>query len=157
MPARDPEKLRATQHRYKERNRASINARRRATYASAAELHRDRQRQYRRANAEHVNRYNAGWSAQYRAALRAEFLAVYGGRCFCCGESEPLFLQLDHTENDGAAHRREHKTGAKLLAALKRLGWPKEKYRILCANCNHGRALNGGVCPHQQRHLSNAQ
>jgi hypothetical protein len=40
---------------------------------------------------------------------------------------------------------------------LKRLGWPKEKYRILCANCNHGRALNGGVCPHQQRHLSNAQ
>lgn len=148
MTTKDPDKLKATQTRYRTNNGEKISARKRAAYAANRESERARQQAFRSANAEQVNAANALWSAGYRARLRAEFIAEYGGACACCGEREPLFLQLDHINNDGAAHRREHKTGAKLLAALKRSGWPKDRYRLLCANCNHGRALNGGVCPH---------
>jgi hypothetical protein len=151
MPSKDIEKLRAAQHRYKERHRESINARKRAIYAANAEQLRERQSEFRRANKEKVNAYNAAWSVGYRARLRAEFIAVYGGQCSCCGEAEPLFLHLDHIFDDGAEHRRQHKTGCKLLAALKREGWPKDRYRLLCANCNHGRTVNGGICPHERR------
>ena len=35
-----------------------------------------------------------------------------------------------------------------LKPSLKRQGWPKDGYQLLCANCNQGRARNGGVCPH---------
>ena len=39
---------------------------------------------------------------------------------------------------------------AVMCAVLKRLGWPRDRYQLLCANCNFGKLMNGGVCPHQQ-------
>lgn len=133
---------------WKQRNRDAINARRRALYAADPEAHRERQRQYKRDQRERVNAYNAEWSAEYRARLRSEMLAAYGSRCKCCGEPEPLFLQLDHVENDGHLDRKVHRTSTKLFAHLKRVGWPQDRYQLLCANCNFGKMLNGGVCPH---------
>lgn len=64
---------------------------------------------------------------------------------------QEAFLQLDHVENDGHLDRKAHKTSAKLFAVLKRLGWPRDRYQLLCANCNFGKAMNGGVCPHQSQ------
>lgn len=77
--------------------------------------------------------------------------ATQPDRCACCGEAEEAFLQLDHVENDGHLDRKAHKTSAKLFAVLKRLVWPRGRYQLLCANCNFGKLMNGGVCPHQQR------
>lgn len=39
----------------------------------------------------------------------------------------------------------------RLYRSLKRRGFPKDRFRLLCANCNLGRYLNGGVCPHHNR------
>lgn len=58
------------------------------------------------------------------------------------------FLQFDHKSNNGALHRQVIKTSFQLLQSLKRLGWPKDHIQLLCANCNFGKLLNGGVCPH---------
>lgn len=30
-----------------------------------------------------------------------------------------------------------------------KLGWPKDRYRLLCYNCNIARARHGGRCPHE--------
>ena len=137
---------------WKQRNRDAVNARRRALYAADPEKHRARQRNYKTSDAKpNVLAYNRRWSADYRAALKSEMHAAYGGKCNCCGEREPLFLQLDHVYNDGHVDRKENKTSAKLWARLKKMGWPKDRYQLLCANCNHGKAMNGGVCPHQSR------
>lgn len=27
--------------------------------------------------------------------------------------------------------------------------WPRDRYQLLCANCNFGKLMNGGICPHQ--------
>jgi hypothetical protein len=76
-------------------------------------------------------------------------LAAYGGRCACCDEDESLFLELDHIESDGHQHRREIGRGSgATYRHLKKLGWPKAGYQLLCANCNAGKARNGGRCPH---------
>lgn len=80
--------------------------------------------------------------------IRCEMIAAYGGECACCKESIPDFLTLDHTENNGAAHRREIGGSQSVLVHLRNLGWPLEGYRLLCYNCNCGRERNGGVCPH---------
>lgn len=75
----------------------------------------------------------------------------YGERCSCCGENEPCFLAIDHIEGDGTTHRKEiNKWGSGFHKWLVDSGFP-EGFQILCHNCNMGKHLNGGVCPHKTR------
>lgn len=89
----------------------------------------------------------------YRLKLKLEFIEEYGGICVCCGESDYRFLTIDHVNDDGHIHRKKFgsRSGSttQVLADLKRQGWPKDNYRILCFNCNLGRSHNGGICPHE--------
>lgn len=142
---------------WKQRNREAVNARRRQLYAASPDKHRERQRTYKSGDAKpKVLEANRAWQTAYRARLRTEMFAAYGSRCKCCGEREPLFLQLDHVENDGHLDRKAHKTSNKLFAHLKRQGWPQDRYQLLCANCNFGKLMNGGVCPHQSKEARRA-
>lgn len=84
-----------------------------------------------------------------RVKLKAETIAAYGGKCACCGESEPVFLTVDHVNNDGGGRKREVGGGVAFYRLLRRLGFPTDGYRLLCFNCNSGRQINGGVCPHE--------
>lgn len=86
----------------------------------------------------------------YYYRLYHEAIMAYGGyRCACCGETEPLFLSIDHMNNDGKAHR----TAVGAVGVFKDLrdrGWPPG-FQVLCMNCNHGRHRNGGICPHHAK------
>jgi hypothetical protein len=78
-------------------------------------------------------------------------IEAYGGRCVCCGEDNPIFLSMDHIDNDGNKHRAEGVgCGNKFYQWLIRNNFPKDNYQLLCFNCNLGKRINGGVCPHQQ-------
>jgi hypothetical protein len=78
----------------------------------------------------------------------------YGRKCACCGESEPMFLSIDHIGNDGYELRKSGKqgkgAGVHLYGWLIRNDFPAG-YQVLCMNCNHGKSRNGGICPHQSR------
>lgn len=80
----------------------------------------------------------------HRTKVRA--LAGYGGVCVCCGETDMRFLTLDHINGGGLKHRKE--VGHKMHRWVVRKGFPLD-FQVLCYNCNCGRAINGGVCPHQ--------
>jgi len=89
--------------------------------------------------------------------IRQQFVNEYGKVCACCGESNIEFLTLDHVNGDGEAHRKfidpTPKRGAnsrEVLRRLRREGWPKEGYRILCYNCNFSRGFYG-YCPHKEK------
>ncbi len=86
----------------------------------------------------------------YWNKLRHLAVMAYGGyRCACCGETEPKFLTLDHIFNDGNAHRKSMRNrGAGIYKWLRDHKYPAG-FQILCMNCNHGKALNKGVCPHK--------
>lgn len=84
--------------------------------------------------------------------LRLETITAYGGKCKCCGESQPEFLTIDHIFNDGATDRktlfRSKRTGGtSMYSYLKRNGWPKDRYQLLCYNCNCAKGFIG-ECPH---------
>jgi hypothetical protein len=86
--------------------------------------------------------------------LRREMIAAYGGGCSCCGESEHHFLALEHVHGYGHFDWETRNANGKrkgndsVLRRLKRDGWPQDGYTVLCHNCNMGKHLNGGVCPH---------
>lgn len=80
-----------------------------------------------------------------RNRLRTEAYEHYGGACVCCGETNHLFLNLDHINSDGHLYRAE------TSAAQETYRIYREKpgdIQLLCYNCNLGRARNHGICPH---------
>lgn len=94
---------------------------------------------------------------EYRKKIKDQVYNAYGGyKCNCCGETTEFFLTLDHINNDGAEHRKMINGNPK-----KRGGNNCSMYRwiiknnyppilqVLCFNCNCGKKINGGVCPHK--------
>jgi hypothetical protein len=68
--------------------------------------------------------------------------------CACCGETNPVFLAIDHAEGNGNEHRRKLGIpgGYGFYLWLIREGFP-EGFRVLCHNCNMAISILG-YCPH---------
>jgi hypothetical protein len=88
----------------------------------------------------------------YSDKLRLEVFSHYCGgnpHCQCpgCTVTYIGFLQLDHVNGDGGAHRKANGLGtggAKLWGWLKANGYP-EGFQVLCCNCNHSK-FNRPAC-----------
>lgn len=108
-----------------------------ARYARKAEEERDKQSGYRK---------------QTRRRLREEMLDAYGRHCACpkCPETNPAFLTIDHIGGGGVAHRKEINSGDGLLRRIRDEGYPADKYRLLCMNCNL-LTKGGRTCPHMEQ------
>lgn len=75
-------------------------------------------------------------------------IAAYGGRCICCGERHPAFLSIDHINGDGKQHRKEVHD-SRIYRWLKKHNYPKNRFQLLCYNCNIAKYHNNNVCPHR--------
>ena len=84
----------------------------------------------------------------YRNNIRNYVLNKYGGACVCCGEKQLLFLTIDHKNNDGYQDRINLSSPMGRLLKLKREPI-RTDLQIACFNCNLGRELNNGICPHK--------
>lgn len=87
----------------------------------------------------------------YRRKLKEVVYAFYGNKCVCCEETQPEFLTLDHINNDGYLDKTENGyklTSATLWIKIIKNNFPSS-YQILCFNCNIGKRINGGRCPHR--------
>lgn len=87
-----------------------------------------------------------GW----RWKIMREVLDHYGSKCACCGETNPLFLTIDHKFGGGNKQRRElKKTSNEWLKIVKELGFPNT-FQILCFNCNLSKnRTKDGKCAHE--------
>ena len=89
---------------------------------------------------------NCCWTC-YTKNIKSVVLKKSGNKCICCGEKTTQFLQIDHKFGGGVKEQKE-------IGTLRIWGdafFNPKKYQILCANCNLGRELNGGKCPHKQK------
>ena len=91
------------------------------------------------------------YDAHIRERLREEVFQHYGNKCVCCGEKNPLFLTLDHINNDGGEQKRKlgsQGKGVNFYGWARKVGYP-EDLQLLCFNCNCGKGRNKGICPHK--------
>ena len=128
-------KGKAWHEQYYVKNRSKINKKR---------LGRNRKDEHLKYK-EKRNKCNRDWSHD----LKQEWANAYGGKCSCCGESILEFLTVEHTNHNGKEDRAARGFGPKLLATLRKEGWPKEGYDIFCMNCNWA-TRNKKVCPHRR-------
>ena len=159
------EKQRASQQRYRERiGKEAVNEARRAYYAQHQEEEKLRRREYHQLNTEKEASAQAAWYRRQKIAdpnfmqhkrdlrnaytrkLRAEVLQHYGGKCACCGETEPKFLALDHIAGDGKQHRKVR--GSEFYRQVRNERFPVS-LQLLCHNCNLAKGFYG-ICPHQK-------
>lgn len=92
-----------------------------------------------------------GVSVPTRYKNRAAVIAKYGGICWCCGEVEPAFLDIDHILDDHKSDLERRKNSGdkkELYAWLIKNGFPRDRYQLLCSNCNQGKRRCEGICPH---------
>lgn len=92
-------------------------------------------------------RFEVAKQSKRNKRLKAFIFDHYGSSCSCCGEATPEFLTIDHINGGGHKHRKGMASN-NLYLWLIRNGMP-EGFRTLCFNCNCGRSINGGICPHQ--------
>ncbi len=79
----------------------------------------------------------------YRDNFRKKILAMYGGKCACCGYSDldkkvqsKSFLQIDHINGGGAGHVHQIGSHSQFYSWLHKELRPG--FRVLCACCNAG-------------------
>jgi len=88
---------------------------------------------------------------QYLKRKFDKFIEMYGGKCACCGESEPGFLTLEHKNGTGGDIRKSKNTNnnqGEYIEACKE--YRPDKYEILCYNCNLAKRRLG-YCPHTKK------
>lgn len=160
-PSQAPKKYDWAAARYRERNRAKLRERMRLWRAK----HKDKIRVYARRY--RAKQFEKADTPEKLAALRAlesrrthdtvqrikdAVYRAYGGyKCKCCGVTERSFLSIDHVENNGYHMKKNGlhpKNPGPFYRWLRKNGYPKG-FQILCMNCQFGKKLNNGICPHQ--------
>jgi hypothetical protein len=76
-----------------------------------------------------------GATRRYYFRLKLNVIEKYGGSCVKCGESNIYFLTIDHVLND-AYLDVGFRSGNVLYRKLAKLGFPCDRYQLLCYNCN---------------------
>jgi hypothetical protein len=146
--------------RYRERNRERYNQRMRDWREENREQSRLLSREWRNRKLANgtpdevaaIRKAESEKTKRLQAVCRTQVFEAYGGyKCNCCGENEPMFLSIDHIDNNGAEERRSGLyagSGVGFYLWLRKNKFPSG-YQVLCMNCNTGKHKNGGVCPHQ--------
>ncbi len=147
-----PDKFREAQRKYRAGNPGAVSDWKRNDYQKhreeriAASVQHYKSSPTRRA-------HDRIYQKQHRRRLRNEVLEEYGKICACCGETIHEFLAIDHTNGGGSKHRKSlfgyNVAGRDFYLWLKRQGYPKDGYRVLCHSCNQSRGYYG-YCPHEQ-------
>lgn len=133
MPYKDPKKRLIAQRKYREENRDILRKKGRQYWIDNPEIRRQQ-----------VEKRKKLYYEQKR-----QLFDYYGWICNCCGETMPKFLAIDHVNNDGYLHKELGISRYRRILEEIESGL-EDKYQVLCHNCNTGKKLNGGICPHKE-------
>jgi len=103
--------------------------------------HKEERKAYRDKYKDKTKEYNKKYHDEHRDDVKIIILSHYsiGNTPYCCicGETDIRCLELDHVDNDGAAHRKLVGGSGCMYIYLIRHNFPNNpRLQVLCANCN---------------------
>ena len=164
MPHKDPIARKEWMRKYYERNCERIKADVKKRYEANRPKELERRREYFQRNKVTMLAQSKAWvkahplehkkfQRAYLDRLRDEVIEGYGGKCTCCGETLREFLTIDHIHGDGKKDGELGRRGGRdLYRWLIENNFPKDRYQLLCMNCNWSKGCFG-FCPHQRADL----
>lgn len=129
--------LKVAQHKYKFTHRQESNK---------------RTREWEKKNPEKAAIRKIKGSRVDKTNLRYDVLSHYSNgsmTCACCGESIQRFLTIDDMDDFHNTYKKAIGSGIRFYRWLRKNNYPYG-YQVMCFNCNSGRDLNGGICPHKE-------
>jgi hypothetical protein len=142
-------KNKSERKKYYEENKEEINRKRRE-YRKRPDVNKrenNRNLEWRHNNIERAREISNKAKKIYEAKCKELVFNHYGKVCACCGESNPIFLSIDHINGGGTKQRKSGER--KICVWLFRNNFPSG-FQTLCFNCNWGKHLNHGICPHKE-------
>jgi hypothetical protein len=130
------------------KNKEEINRKRRE-YSKNPEVKKKKSIQFktwRENNLERAKQITNSAKKRYEARCKELVFNHYGKVCACCGESNPIFLSIDHINGGGTKQRNSGER--KICVWLVKNNLP-DGFQTLCFNCNWGKHINHGICPHK--------
>jgi hypothetical protein len=100
-----------------------------------------------RSGRELAKEYLRQYGRRSREGRREKLIRMYGGCCACCGETYVPYLDIDHVDNDGMAHRAQYANYVAYVLAIMREH--HAGLQVLCANC-HAAKTRRYQCVHIQ-------
>jgi hypothetical protein len=143
-----PYKTLEDRRKHYDKNKDEINRKRRE-YESNPKIKSKKSeawKRWRNNNLEKAKSITNAAKKKYEDKCKELAFNHYGNTCACCGESIKKFLSIDHIDGGGTKHRKKIKD--KICVWLYRNNFP-EGFQTLCFNCNWGKHINGGICPHK--------
>lgn len=142
--AANPERAAANAKRWKELNPERVAA---------------NHKRWKMANREHIVAYRKQWvnahpgynkkkTKQMAATLKAIVISELGKKCVCCNITDSRFLSVDHINGGGNLDRKFHEYKSSWWWVFI-LGFPADRFQILCYNCNIAKGVHWNVCPHE--------
>jgi hypothetical protein len=139
---------------YREKNKLLIDAKKRIYYQQNKEKILTQSRKHYHENLEQNRARSARYTLKNSVAInaknklrikkeRAEIFRLEDDKCKCCGETDPIYFQIDHVNNDGGEDRKKN-NGISIRISLEKYLKTPERFQLLCANCNIAKHLNGG-------------
>ena len=106
------------------------------------ELQRYRQRRsyYKRMSTEEGREKEREKNRKAKGVRKAKIFDTLGRRCVCCGETDAMYLEVDHVYNDRNKSTQKGSATNNYSEILRN----QERFQVLCGNCNRAKHYNGG-------------
>jgi hypothetical protein len=112
-----------------EKTRSKISATNVERHAERRAAHNAYMKEWQKANPEKT----AVWKLRGQRRVRLQMIEDLGGKCVRCGFDDWRALQVDHIHGGG---RKDPHYGGSRYAYAKHVRANRDKYQLLCANCN---------------------
>ena len=126
------------------KNKRKVAADARKRYRESPEKHRTATAKWRK---DHREAEKKRARDRFRN-LHAVCIEGLGAACACCGEPRRTMLEIDHIGGGGNEHRRRSGGSVGTYNEIILSGFPRNRFQVLCANCNQSKRRNIGVCEH---------
>lgn len=89
----------------------------------------------------HFKPESQNYNTLYARNYKKKVFELLGKSCVLCGEDKVECLYIDHINGEGCQHRLKRSYNGVCIDVIAE-EFPKDKYRVLCSNCNWFEYLN---------------
>jgi len=139
MGYKDPEKKRANDLVYREKNREKINKQKREYYQKNKESIKQKVRNYAQKNATRIKKYHKGYYQEIKLKVLARIDPAM--KCATCGCDDTRFLEVNHIKGGGRKERQGFKdegpaSSQNIITLIHKGKRGVEDLNLLCRVCN---------------------
>jgi len=139
MGYKDPEKKRANDRAYREKNKEKLKLKSKEYYQKNREVINQKARSYAKENATRIKEY----LKEYHAKIRLEVLAMVDPamKCAMCGCDDTKFLEVNHIKGGGRKEQQRfkedgHDSSRNIISLIHKGKRGVEDLNLLCRVCN---------------------